>query len=97
MKTLHIRNFKAIRDLTLDCKKVNLFIGSPNTGKPNILEALGLLSGLQYERGIRRFVRLQNMSGIFNDKDVTKEVLVSVDRDSLSLDNVPKILGVAEG
>jgi AAA15 family ATPase/GTPase len=41
---LGIKNFKSIKDLELDCKRVNVFIGEPNTGKSNILEALGLLS-----------------------------------------------------
>lgn len=37
---LGIRNFKSIKDLDLDCRRVNLFIGEPNTGKSNILEVL---------------------------------------------------------
>jgi AAA15 family ATPase/GTPase len=41
---LSIANFKSIRQLNIDCKKINLFIGEPNTGKSNILEALALLS-----------------------------------------------------
>jgi len=45
---LTIRNFKSIRELTIDCNRINLFIGEPNTGKSNILEALGLLSWLAY-------------------------------------------------
>jgi AAA15 family ATPase/GTPase len=38
---LSIANFKSIRQLDIDCKKVNLFIGEPNTGRSNILETLG--------------------------------------------------------
>jgi len=30
---LSIANFKSIRQLDIDCKKINLFIGEPNTGK----------------------------------------------------------------
>ena len=41
---LEIHNFKSIKDLTLPCKRFNIFIGEPNTGKSNILEALGLVS-----------------------------------------------------
>ncbi|MFA7303696.1 MAG: AAA family ATPase [Methanoregula sp.] len=44
IERLQIKNFKSIKDLELDCKRVNVFIGEPNTGKSNILEALGLLS-----------------------------------------------------
>jgi len=41
---LIIENFKSIRKLDLNCRKINIFLGEPNTGKSNILEALGLLS-----------------------------------------------------
>ena len=41
---LSIENFKSIRKLDLNCKKINIFIGEPDTGKSNILEALGVLS-----------------------------------------------------
>jgi AAA15 family ATPase/GTPase len=42
MNNLEISNFKLIKHLGLDCKRINLFIGEPNTGKSNILEALGI-------------------------------------------------------
>jgi AAA15 family ATPase/GTPase len=45
-----MKNFKSIKDLTIDCKRINLFVGEPNTGKSNILEALGLLSWLAYAK-----------------------------------------------
>lgn len=41
---LSIENFKSIKKLDLKCRKVNIFLGEPNTGKSNILEALGILS-----------------------------------------------------
>lgn len=40
IKHLQIKNFKSIKDLTLDCRRINVFIGKPNVGKSNILEAL---------------------------------------------------------
>jgi len=30
--------------MDLNCRKINIFLGEPNTGKSNILEALGILS-----------------------------------------------------
>ena len=39
---LSIENFKSIQKLELNCKRINVFIGHPNTGKSNILEALTL-------------------------------------------------------
>lgn len=41
---LSIENFKSIRTMDLNCRKINIFLGEPNTGKSNILEALGILS-----------------------------------------------------
>ena len=60
---LEIKNFKSIKHLKLDCKRVNVFIGRPNTGKSNILESLGLLSFLYYARQgyeARDFVRFES-------------------------------------
>ncbi|MBO0929883.1 AAA family ATPase [Fibrella aquatilis] len=42
---LEIRNFKSIRELKLTgFKRINLFIGRPNVGKSNLLEAMSVLS-----------------------------------------------------
>ena len=47
IKNLHIKNFKSVHDLSLECDRINIFIGKPNAGKSNILEAISLL-GLEY-------------------------------------------------
>lgn len=41
---LIIKNFKSIKEVDIPCKKLNVFIGDPNGGKSNIIEALSLLS-----------------------------------------------------
>jgi AAA15 family ATPase/GTPase len=41
---LNIKNFKSIKDLEIPCKKLNVFIGEPNSGKSNIIEALSFRS-----------------------------------------------------
>jgi len=64
IEKLSIKNFKSIKHLELDCKKINLFIGEPNTGKSNILETLGILSFSSYGR-IEDFVRFERMSNLF--------------------------------
>ena len=70
IKNLEIKNFKSIKHLTLDCKRVNVFIGKPNVGKSNILEALGLLGppslkfqleGYKFLDKIVRYNKLQNL------------------------------------
>ena len=44
IEQLKIKNFKSIKDLEFPCKKLNVFIGEPNSGKSNIIEALALRS-----------------------------------------------------
>src|SRR5256885_14258235 len=42
IRNLHISNYKSIKQLDLNCERINILIGEPNTGKSNILEALDL-------------------------------------------------------
>jgi AAA15 family ATPase/GTPase len=64
---LIVSNFKSVRQLDIDCKKVNLFIGEPNTGKSNILEALGFIGWLGQPGNIplSDIVRFQTMPNLF--------------------------------
>ncbi|OYT37455.1 MAG: hypothetical protein B6U89_07270 [Desulfurococcales archaeon ex4484_58] len=44
LKSIRIRNFKSIEDLTLELKPgINLFVGANRAGKTNILEAIRFL------------------------------------------------------
>lgn len=61
-----IKNFKSIKHLKLSSKRINIFIGEPNTGKSNILEAIGLLSHVCYGH-IEKFIRFENMTDLFYD------------------------------
>jgi len=67
---LSVSNFKSVRQLHIECKKVNLFIGEPNTGKSNILEALGLLSWASriIDGELANYVRFQTTQDIFYDR-----------------------------
>ncbi len=40
IQNLQIENYKSLRSIKLPCKKLNVFIGEPNSGKSNIIEAL---------------------------------------------------------
>lgn len=42
IQNLSIKNYKSIDELDLNCSRINIFIGEPNSGKSNILEALDL-------------------------------------------------------
>ena len=65
-----IHNFKSIANLELeDCRRINLFIGYPNVGKSNVLEALGLFSLPYLNEGenINKFIRVENKNELFFD------------------------------
>ncbi|MCK4614275.1 MAG: AAA family ATPase, partial [Thermoplasmata archaeon] len=73
-----------VRQLDIKCKKVNLFIGEPNTGKSNLLEALGLLSWCgnsnpPVQPPLKDFVRLQGMQNIFYDELLDQPVEIKLE------------------
>ena len=68
IKYANIQNFKSIADLRLeDCRRINLFIGYPNVGKSNVLEALGLSNILFLDTGesLKKFIRIENKNDLF--------------------------------
>lgn len=77
IERLKIERFKSIRRLDMECRRINLFIGEPNVGKSNILEALGLLSwcGL-LNVPLKDFVRFQSMQHIFYDCLTDEPILI---------------------
>jgi len=82
MKALEVKNFKSIKHMKLECKRVNLFIGRPNTGKSNILESCGIFSLSCNSPGVvnlRNFVRFENMTNLFYDQDIGEEVKITAD------------------
>ncbi|RZN42218.1 MAG: DUF2813 domain-containing protein [Methanosarcinales archaeon] len=81
IKNLEIKNFKSIKHLTMNCKRINLFIGEPNTGKSNILEALGLLSWCGYvNTNLKKYVRFQNTHNLFYDGLLDQPVEIIMDK-----------------
>jgi len=81
IKKLAIKNFKSIKDVELDCERINLLIGEPNTGKSNLLEALGVLSWLGYGSsglGLKDSVRYQTMSNFFYDGNLDEPVRIEI-------------------
>lgn len=65
--TFDIKGFKSVKDVHLDCKRINLFIGEPNTGKSNILEALGFLSWCARGGDLHDYVRFETVQNLFYD------------------------------
>ncbi len=77
IKSLEIRNFKSRRSLRLECRRVNIFIGKPNTGKSNILEVIGFLSHI-YFGNLKDFIRLEKMDDLFYDHELSESILMRV-------------------
>lgn len=86
IKSLEIQNFKSIKHLKLDCKRINIFIGEPNTGKSNILESIGILSfGGQHRGRLKEFVRFEMMSNLFYDENLDDNIKIRFDDKNLEI------------
>lgn len=90
INTLHISRFKSIKELALNCRRINLFIGEPNTGKSNILETLGLFSFLYYSRfgnddAIKQFVRFERTGNLYYDEVLDERVEIRSDDTAFTL------------
>lgn len=77
---IEIKNFKSIRHQKIEgCKKINVFIGYPNVGKSNILEALSLLTLIRTKRpvGIGQLIRFDRFSQLFSYSGVAEKIEIS--------------------
>jgi AAA15 family ATPase/GTPase len=91
IKHLRIKNFKSIKELIIDCKRINVFIGEPNVGKSNILEALDLfylpamiernypLKGETGDQAIRiqDFFRIDEVDNLFYRGEIKNPIEIS--------------------
>ncbi len=82
INNIEIKNFKSIRHQKIDgCKRINVFIGYPNVGKSNIIEAIGLFSVGELSQEDFRFnqiCRVKHFSELYYNSDVRKEIEVIV-------------------
>ncbi len=84
IKNIEVTNFKSIKNLKINPKKINIFIGEPNTGKSNILEALGLLSGLYYDcHQLKNFVRFERIFDLSYNQSAKETIEISVDENGI--------------
>lgn len=72
---VHIRNYKSIRELRFEPRRVNVFIGEPNSGKSNLLEALAFFSSGVYDAKIFKDIfRFKKMPDLFFDREIAKHI-----------------------
>ncbi len=80
IKQLKIKNFKSIKDLTINCKKLNVFIGEPNSGKSNIIEALSLQSqGAIGNELNKQIFRYKTIGDLFYDFNINNQIEVNTE------------------
>ncbi len=81
IKTLHIENFKSIKEMELECSRINVFVGKPNVGKSNILEALGMY-GAGFSKNSNKYlsenVRYNALSNLFYDNETHLNVQINI-------------------
>jgi AAA15 family ATPase/GTPase len=99
---IEINNFKSIRHLELsEFRKINLFIGRPNVGKSNLLEALSLfnssISNAKFPlRKMKDFVRFENGAELFYEGNIQYEIEVKINDDTLKIENNVLNLGMVQ-
>ena len=88
IKHIEVSNFKSIKHLEInDCNKINVFIGKPNAGKSNVLEALGLFGIFMENRQdqIKDFVRFRKVTELFFEENSSEIMSVKINESSLDV------------
>lgn len=86
IKTIAIKNYKSVDELTIELGRVNIFIGENGCGKTNILEAIALAAAsaagkldneFLLNRGIRATEPIKMRSG-FTEATATGQIVIEV-------------------
>jgi len=91
---ISISNFKSIRNLNIEgLTRINLFIGKPNVGKSNILEAFGMFSlpylELNPNKKFSSFIRIENQNEIFSDGIFENQIILKTNIGNCTITNNP--------
>lgn len=94
---IDIRNFKSVKSVRLEnCRRINLFIGKPNVGKSNLLEAISLFSlpYLKYakKKSLQQFIRVENDAELFFDGNMSESIEVKCDVGTVTIR--PEVKGI---
>lgn len=75
---IEIYNFKSIRNIKFQASRVNIFIGRPNSGKSNLLEALTLFNFIQEKKDIRpNLIRYNTLDNLFYDRNIRTDIQIN--------------------
>ena len=83
--SVEIRNFKSVRHVDFEARRVNILIGEPNTGKSNIIEALALLSSKFESGAFREVFRVHTLADLFFDQQISNKIEVRADDQVVSV------------
>lgn len=85
IKEISIENFKSIKKIDFKAKRINLFIGKPNVGKSNILEAFVFhaVSGNYEGCNINDLIRFNEINDLFHFKNHKENIKVVIDNNEL--------------
>ena len=70
-----IENYKSIEKASFNTRRVNVFIGEPNSGKSNLLEAVAF-SSKEVSTRIREVCRVSQTAELFFDRNTEREIRV---------------------
>jgi AAA15 family ATPase/GTPase len=80
---IEIKNFKSIRHQKIEgCKRINVFIGYPNAGKSNILEALSLFSIDRPNANFDSFVRMGRLTTLYFNGNVNENIEIRINNEN---------------
>jgi hypothetical protein len=95
LEHITIENFKSIRHLPIEnLNRINLFIGRPNVGKSNIIEALSMFS-IPYlkentSKKLSNLVRLEAETELFYNGNIERDAIVATNQGNCRLGYNPK-------
>ena len=83
---IEIKNFKSIRHQKIEgCKRINVFVGPPNVGKSNILEALSLFGLMDFafntSVSLQELTRINKFYQLFFDGLINEDSIISLNDD----------------
>lgn len=80
---IEIKNFKSIRHQKIeDCRRVNVFVGYPNVGKSNILEALTSIQVAKNgAKNLHDFFRFEDAAELFFEANSSEPAIISYNKE----------------
>lgn len=88
INNIRIKNYKSIKDISLDLSRVNLLIGRTNSGKTNIIEAMSLLGKSSDIKFYKDILNYNNIEYLFHFYNIEEKIEIITDRHYVSLENI---------